>query len=114
MTDIILVKTDPILNQASIRAEQILRSLRKKYSVIALGWNRGEGTPNKLDRSTGLLHVFNLSVPYGRTFRYLAVLPMFWTWVFINLCIHRPKIIDACNLDTLYLVMLTGSYLGLN
>ena len=96
LIDIILVKPDPIMNQASIRAELIVRSLRKKYSVLALGWDRGEGIPNK----TNSLHVFNLSAPYGCTLRYLALLPIFWTWIFIKLCIHRPKIIHACNLDT--------------
>ena len=100
LTDIILVKTDPIMKQSSIRAEQIVRSLNRKYSVLALGWNRGEDTLNKLNNNTDLLHVFDLSAPYGRTFRYLAILPMFWTWVFIKLCIHRPKVIHAFNLDT--------------
>lgn len=97
LIDIILIKADPIMNQASIRAALIIRSLSKKYSVLALGWNRGEGTPNK----TNLLHVFNLSAPYGCTLRYIAFLPIFWTWIFIKLCIHRPKIIHACNLDTI-------------
>ena len=100
LTDIILVKTDPIMNQSSIRAEQIVRTLNKKYSVLALGWNRGEDTLNKFDYNMNLLHVFDLSAPYGSTIRYLAILPMFWTWVFIKLCIHRPKIIHAFNLDT--------------
>jgi len=40
LTDIVLVKSDPIINQSSIRAIQIIRSLRKKYSIIALGWQR--------------------------------------------------------------------------
>ena len=100
MTDIILVKTDPIMNQSSIRSEQIVRSLNKKYSVLALGWNRGEGYLNKLDNNLNILQVFDLSAPYGRTFRYVAILPIFWTWVFIKLCIHRPKIMHAFNLDT--------------
>jgi len=100
LIDIILVKTDPIMNQPSIRAEHIVKSLRKKYSVLALGWNRGEGGPNKLDNNTNLFHVHHLSAPYGHTSRFLALLPMFWAWVFIKLCIHRPKIIHACNLDT--------------
>jgi len=97
LIDIILVKPDPIMNQASIRAELIVRSLRKKYSVLALGWNRGEGVPNK----TNSLCVFSLSAPYGCALRYLALLPIFWTWIFIKLCIHRPKIVHACNLDTI-------------
>lgn len=96
-----MVKTDPIMNQSSIRAEQILRSLKKKYSILGLGWNRGEATINKSDNYIHLLHVFNLKSPYGCTFRYLAILPIFWTWVFIKLWVHRPKIIHACNLDTI-------------
>ena len=101
MTDIILVKTDPIINQSSIRAEQIVRSLSKKYSVLALGWNRGEGIPDTSDSITNILHLFNLSAPYGCAFRSLAILPMFWAWVFIKLCIHKPNSIHAFNLDTI-------------
>jgi glycosyltransferase involved in cell wall biosynthesis len=97
LIDIVLVKPDPIMNQGSIRAELIVKSLRKKYSVLALGWDRGEGVPNK----SNLLDVFRWSAPYGRTLRYLALLPVFWTWIFIKLCAYRPKIIHACNLDTI-------------
>jgi len=96
LIDIVLVKADPILNQGSIRAQQISSSLRKKYSVLALGWNRGEGVP----KNANMLQVFNLIAPYGCTLRYLALLPIFWTWIFVKLCIHRPKGIHACNLDT--------------
>jgi glycosyltransferase involved in cell wall biosynthesis len=97
LIEIILVKADPIMNQPSIRAELIVKSLRKKYSVLALGWNRGEGTPSK----TNLLQVFNLSAPYGCAIRYVTLLPIFWTWIFIKLCVNRPKVIHACNLDTI-------------
>jgi glycosyltransferase involved in cell wall biosynthesis len=97
LIDIVLVKPDPIMSQGSIRAELIVKSLRKKYSVLALGWDRGEGVPNK----SNLLDVFRWSAPYGYTLRYLALLPVFWTWIFIKLCAYRPKIIHACNLDTI-------------
>jgi hypothetical protein len=55
LTDIILVKTDPIMNQSSIRSEQIVRSLNKKYSVLALRWNRGEGNLNELDNNLDII-----------------------------------------------------------
>lgn len=97
LIDIILVKADPIMNHASVRAELMLRSLRKRYSVLAFGWNRGEGKQDRAD----LLQVFNVSAPYGCTIRYLVLLPIFWIWVFVKLCINRPKIIHACNLDTI-------------
>jgi hypothetical protein len=38
LVDIILVKADPIM--ASIRVFQIIGSLRRKYSIIALRWSR--------------------------------------------------------------------------
>ena len=96
LADIVLIKADPIMNQASIRAELFVKSLRKEYSVLALGWDRGEGKGGKSD----LLEIFRLSAPYGRTFRYLILLPIFWSWIFIKLCLNKPKIIHACNLDT--------------
>jgi glycosyltransferase involved in cell wall biosynthesis len=97
LIDIILVKADPIMDHASVRADLMLKSLRKRYSVLALGWDRGEGKPDNTD----LLQVFNVSAPYGCTTRYLILLPIFWTWVFIKLCNNKPKIIHACNLDTI-------------
>lgn len=102
MVDIALVKADPI--KGSIRAAQIMGSLRKKYSIVALRWSR-EGRqemPNNEERGS---QAFDLRSPeYGvRTFSsigFLLRLPIFWIWVFVKLCIHRPKIIHACNLDT--------------
>jgi glycosyltransferase involved in cell wall biosynthesis len=100
LIDIILVKSDPIMNDSSIRAEQIIRSLCKKYSILALGWNR-EGTPNELHHDENGLQLFNFRAPYGYepygTLRLLPRLPIFWVWVFIKLCLHRPKSMHACN-----------------
>ena len=45
LIDIIIVKSDPILNTPTLRDQKIVRSLRKKYSIMGLGWNRrGQGT----------------------------------------------------------------------
>ena len=105
MSDIILVKSDPILNQSSIRAIQIIRSLHKKYSIIGLGWNRKpdqEGLENNEDN----LQLFNLKAPYGfepyGSLRLVAYFPIFWVWVFAKLCIHKPKIVHACDLATIF------------
>lgn len=71
--------------------------------------------PNDVNRemikkafSTGLrlrLMIFNLRGPYGRhMLRYyipmILYLPLFWSWVFFNLVIYRPKIVHAFDLDT--------------
>lgn len=102
MVDIILVKADPIM--ASIRAEQIISSLMKKYTVLALRWNR-EDLRTEIDNKESITQALNLRAPeYGynpfRSLVFLSRLPIFWAWVFLKLCIHKPKIIHACNLDT--------------
>lgn len=79
-------------------------SLRKKYSIVALRWSRDgrQEVPNNEERGS---QAFNLRAPeYGvriySSIGFLLRLPIFWIWVFIKLCIHRPRIIHACNLDT--------------
>jgi glycosyltransferase involved in cell wall biosynthesis len=102
VVDIALVKADPILG--SIRAAQIIGSLRKKYSVVSLRWSR-EGRQKLPNNEEKVSEAFNLRAPeYGirvsTSIGFLLRLPMFWMWVFMKLCKHRPKIIHACNLDT--------------
>ena len=83
---------------------QIIKSLRKKYSIIALGWNRGS-TTSEFANDKRDLQLFNLNAPYGYerygTLRLAIYFPIFWMWVFIKLCLHRPKIIHACDLATI-------------
>jgi glycosyltransferase involved in cell wall biosynthesis len=105
LIDVILVKSDPIINQSSIRAMQITKSLLKKYSVLSLGWNRGSvPIEHELINQKGDLRLFNLKAPYAyERFGKLGLVvcfPIFWTWVFIKLCMYRPKIIHACDLAT--------------
>ncbi len=83
---------------------QIIKSLRKKYSVIALGWNRGSMAQDTATNQ-GNLHLFNIKAPYGYerygTIRLAGYFPIFWMWIFIKLCIHRPKSVHACDLATI-------------
>jgi glycosyltransferase involved in cell wall biosynthesis len=103
LIDIILVKSDPIRNQSSIRAMQIIKSLSKRYSIIALGWNRGSNPIEDKD-GKNYLRLFNLNAPYGYEpygiVKLVAYFPIFWTWIFIKLCLHRPRCIHACDLAT--------------
>lgn len=102
VVDIALVKADPITSD--LRAAQTIGSLRKKYSIVTLRWSiEGRQTvPNNEESNS---EAFNLRAPeYGvrvyTSIGFLLRLPLFWMWVFIKLCIYRPKIIHACNLDT--------------
>lgn len=101
VVDIALVKADPITSD--LRAAQTIGSLRKKYSIVALRWSV-EGRQEVPNNEEGNSEAFNLRAPeYGvrvyTSIGFLLRLPLFWMWVFIKLCIHRPKIIHACNLD---------------
>lgn len=90
------------MNQSSIRAIQIIRSLRKKYSIIGLGWNR---KTDPLDNNEDNLQLLNLKAPYGfepfGPVRLVLYFPIFWIWVFAKLINHRPKIVHACDLSTI-------------
>jgi glycosyltransferase involved in cell wall biosynthesis len=103
LIDIVVVKSDPIINLPSIRDQKIIKSLRKKYSVIVLGWNR-EGSPIKLDNHEEYMKLFNVRASYGYerygTLHFLPYMAIFWIWVFFKLCVYRPKCIHACNFDS--------------
>jgi glycosyltransferase involved in cell wall biosynthesis len=102
LVDIVLVKADPIM--ASIRVFQIIGSLRNKYSIAALRWSR-EGKQEMPNNEESVSDAFNLRAPeYGHnpltSLVFLSRLPIFWVWVFVKLCIYKPKVIHACNLDS--------------
>lgn len=96
------------------RVVRVIRSLSKKYSAIYLFWNR-EGIDDGLreemlkkafDSNLHLsFRVLDVKAPHGeRRLRsyvpLLFFLPIFWSWVFVNLVIHRPKIVHAFDFDT--------------
>ena len=103
LIDIVLVKSDPILNTSTMRDQKIIRSLRKKYSLLVLGWNR-EGTPKNWDNFESGFKLFHMTAPYGNApygaLRLLAYFPFFWVWTFIKLCQYAPRSVHACDLGT--------------
>jgi glycosyltransferase involved in cell wall biosynthesis len=103
LIEIVLVKSDPIMNLPSMRDQKIIRSLRKKYSLLVLGWNR-ENTPKDWDNYQSGFKLFNLKAPYGTApygaLRLLAYFPFFWTWTFVKLFLYRPRCVHACDLGT--------------
>lgn len=105
LIDIVVVKSDPIMNQPSLRDQKIIKSLRKKYSVIVLGWNR-EGATIQSDNKERDIVLFNVRASYGYerygTLHFLPYMLIFWMWVFIKLCRYRPKSIHTCNLDSFF------------
>ncbi len=95
------------MNTPTLRDQKIIRSLRRKYSIIGLGWNRrGQGTSMTIGKSDIDIKLFNVkgvsNYESHGTLRYLPYMLVFWMWVFIKLCLYRPKIIHACNLDSFF------------
>jgi len=107
LIDIAIIKSDPILNTPTLRDQKTFRSLRKKYSIIGLGWNRrGQGTSMTISNNGNNIKHFNIkgvsNFESHGTLRYIPYMLAFWMWVFIKLCIYRPKIIHSCNLDSFF------------
>ena len=87
------------------RVKRIIKSLNKRYSVTALGWDR-EGLPKKPDNYIVKLKLFRLKTFFWKPslprmfLRLVVFFPLFWAWVFIHLVIQRPEVVHACDLDT--------------
>jgi glycosyltransferase involved in cell wall biosynthesis len=89
------------------RVKKIVGSLSKKYSISVLGWNR-DGIPQKnIDKYLVKLEMFKLRTSTWEPslirilIRLLVFFPAFWSWVFIKLLLNRPKVVHACDLDTI-------------
>ena len=76
-----------------------MRSLSKRYSTLVLGWNR-EGVSKKIINDYIVdLKLFNMRAPFGKP-SLVAYFPLFWIWILIKLFMYRPKVVHACDLDT--------------
>jgi glycosyltransferase involved in cell wall biosynthesis len=89
------------------RVKKIIGSLRKKYSVLALGWNRDQVSKKEMSNYIVNLELFELKTSFWKPsllrilIRLVVFFPPFWTWIFIKLLIIRPKVVHACDFDTL-------------
>ena len=106
LVDIIVVRTaNSIIYDP--RVQKIISSLCKKYSIIALGWNRDGVPQEKINNYFAKLELFKLKTSVWkpslvRIFtRLLIFFPPFWMWVLIKLFIYRPKVVHACDLDSI-------------
>jgi glycosyltransferase involved in cell wall biosynthesis len=115
LTDVAIVRNNFITYDTGL--VRIIRSLSKRYSTIIFGWNRegrksynieelkkeivGKTSPN----NSLALKILKLKAPvrevsFMDNLPLVIFLPLFWIWVFFNLVITKPKIVQACDLDT--------------
>jgi glycosyltransferase involved in cell wall biosynthesis len=104
LVDIIIVRTaNSIIYDPRVR--KIIGSLRKKYSISALGWNRELVSQDKINNYIAKVELFNVKTSFWKPslhrilIRLLIFFPLFWTWVFFKLIVSRPKVVHACDLD---------------
>jgi glycosyltransferase involved in cell wall biosynthesis len=89
------------------RVKKIAGSLRKKYSLLALGWDR-QGISNEMTNNDAELSMklFKLRTSFWKpslmrmVARLLIFFPLFWSWLIAELFISRPAVVHACDLDT--------------
>ena len=106
LVDIVVVRTaNSIIYDP--RVKKIISSLCKKYSIFALGWNRDGVSQEKINNYIVKLELFKLKTSVWkpslmRIFtRLFLFFPPFWMWILIKLFIYRPKVVHACDLDSI-------------
>lgn len=98
LIDLVVVRSNSIIYSPRVR--KIINSLSKKYSILALGWNREGVSKEKVENYVSNLWLLNLRAPYGKI-RMIAIIPIFWAWIFINLLKANPKVVHSCDFDTI-------------
>jgi glycosyltransferase involved in cell wall biosynthesis len=105
LVDIVVVRTaNSIIYDPRVR--KIIGSLRKKYSISALGWNRELVSQDKINNYFAKVELFNLRTSFWKPslarilIRLLIFFPPFWIWALAKLIVNRPKIVHACDLDS--------------
>lgn len=116
MAEIAIIRNNFIVYDTGL--VRVIRSLTRKYSTIVLGWNREKKSNNHIDSLKKEimgdknynfdnldLKILKLQAPVRkpnlRAYLPLTIFfPLFWTWVLANLVANRPKVVFACDLDT--------------
>lgn len=96
--DIVIVRSNAIVY--STRVIKIGISLTKRYSVLILGWNREKVSKQIIQNQVLDIKLFGLKAPLAKR-SVIGYFPFFWIWLLGNLLWYRPKIVHACDLDTI-------------
>ena len=98
MVDTVIIRSNSIIYDPRVR--KIYRSLSKRYSTLILGWNREGVSKKTTDDYIADLKLFDLKAPFGKS-SLVAYFPLFWMWILFKLFVYRPKVVHACDLDTI-------------
>jgi glycosyltransferase involved in cell wall biosynthesis len=93
----VIIRSNSIINTP--RVTKIARSLNKRYSILVFGWNREGISKQSTMNFVAELRLFNLRAPFGKP-SLIPYFPLFWLWTFFSLAVFRPKVVHACDLDS--------------
>jgi glycosyltransferase involved in cell wall biosynthesis len=113
LVDIAFVRSNSIIYD--IRPIKILGSLYERYDLLVLGWDRkGIYQFDHLKREINWksddiktnVKILGIRAPFNKEslVSYVPMVfyfPLFWMWVLLNLIRSKPKIVYACDLDTI-------------
>lgn len=95
---IILVASNSIVRHP--RIWKIAGSLKKKYEISVLGWNREGISTEDINKYSVPVSLFGIRAPFGRP-TVILYYPLYWTWIFFRLLLKRPSVVHSVDLDTL-------------
>ena len=98
MVEIIIVASNSIVRHP--RISKFVDSLKKKYNLSVLGWNREGISSREIKNYSVSLNLLNFRAPFGRP-SLILYYPYFWIWVLIKLLKYKPQVVHAIDLDTL-------------
>lgn len=95
--NVAIVRSNPVSSDP--RVMKIAYSLGRNYGVLILGWDRErQHKPLETIGKSITIKRFRLKAPYGNM-HLLLFLPIYQVWVFLNLLMHNPQAVHACDLD---------------
>jgi len=98
MKDIVIVASNPIVRHPRIL--KIVGSLKKRYSVTVLGWNRDGLSPTDVKGYIVDLTLFKVRAPWNKP-SLILYYPLLWTWILSKLLKYKPRVVHAIDLDVL-------------
>jgi glycosyltransferase involved in cell wall biosynthesis len=98
MTDIVIVCSNSIVRHP--RIWKTVSSLKKRYDITVLGWNRDGLSSKDVMGYIVNLNLLNVRAPWN-TPSLILYYPLLWTWILLKLLKYRPKVVHAIDLDVL-------------
>lgn len=107
---IAFIRSNPVISDS--RVEKEVESLTSNgFRVVVLAWDREGEYKNHELYSTRIIWRLKLRVAYHRL-TVIAYYPIFWLWVLSKLIKTHPKIVHACDLDSILPALLYRLLIG--